>query len=119
MQSKAKDVAAYLQEIPPERQGILIRLRDLCRQTLTGYEEKMEYGMPCYKKNGVVAVAFASQKNYLSPYIKQNVVNAHRDALTGASVGKGCIRFSRPDKMDLTVIEKLLTDTANAPETSY
>lgn len=75
----------------------------------------MEYGMPSYKKDGVVEVAFASQANYISLYIlKKEVVDAHRDALVGASIGKGCIRFRKPEVTDFAVIESLLVGTVRS-----
>ena len=115
MQSKAQDVAAYLEEIPQERREALTRLRELCRTLLVGYEESMAYGMPCYSKNSVAEVAFASQKNYISLHIvKQSVVNAHRAELKGASIGKGCIKYTKPEKLDWDVIKMLLEDTANS-----
>ena len=117
MQSKAKDVAAYLEDVPQDRRECLTRLRNLCLETLTGYEEGMEFGMPSYKREGVIEVAFASQKNHISLYVmKENVVNANRVLLAGASVGKGCIRYSKPEKVDFGVVEKLLSDTFEARE---
>ena len=96
MQSTAQDVTAYLEEVPIKRRAALERLRALCLETLDGYEEGMSYGMPSYMKDGVGEVAWASQKQYISLYIlKQGVVDAHRDALAGVSVGKGCIRLTR------------------------
>ena len=62
MQSSARNVASYIREAPKERQQCLTRLRKLCLDTLTGYEEGMVYGMPCYKREGVAEVGFASQK---------------------------------------------------------
>ncbi len=119
MQSTAKDVTAYLQEVPADRQACLTRLRELCLALLTGYEESMTYGMPSYGKNGTVEVGFASQKNYIALYIlKQDVVNANRDALTGLKVGKGCIQYSKPSKMDFAVIKKLLADTVASTDTA-
>lgn len=56
MQSSAKTVSAYLKEVPAERRAALPKLRDLCRAALTGFEESMEYGKPCYKRNDVVEV---------------------------------------------------------------
>ena len=101
MQSKAKDVTTYLQEADPERRESLTRLRALCLEVLTGFEEVMEYGMPGYKKDGRGEVGFANQKNYISLYIlKEDVVEKNRAALKGLSVGKGCIRYSGPKKMD-------------------
>ena len=117
MQSKASNVETYLADVPPDRRACLIRLRDLCLATLSGYEEGMDYGMPCYKKGGTPEVAFASQKSYISLYImKKAVVDAHRDALQSASIGKGCIRFSKPEKIDFAVVEKMLSETASSHE---
>jgi hypothetical protein len=57
-------------------------------------------------------IAFASHANYISLYVlKTDVVKANRAALHGLSVGKGCIRFRSPEKVDFKVVEKLLADT--------
>ena len=115
MQSKAQDVTAYIQEAPVERQACLSQLRALCLDLLEGYEESMEYGMPGYKKDGIAEVGFASQKNYISLYIlKQAVIEANRAALQGLNVGKGCIRYTKPAKMDFATVEKLLRGTVAA-----
>ena len=37
MQSQAKDVAAYIEEAPPDRREALLKLRQLCLDTLEGY----------------------------------------------------------------------------------
>ncbi len=117
MQSKATSVADYLDEVPASRRTVLAALRKLCLETLAGYEEVMAYGMPSYRKNGTVEVAFASQKNYLALYVlKKAVVDAFRPELPQASIGKGCIRFSTPEKMNLAVIKKLLVATCSAEE---
>jgi uncharacterized protein YdhG (YjbR/CyaY superfamily) len=112
MQSKALSVDEYLEQAPVERRAALARLRKLCRDTLQGYEEVMEYGMPGYKKNGISEVGFASQKNYISLYIlKQDALAASLPLLTGLSVGKGCIRYPKPENIDFAVVEKLLVAT--------
>lgn len=117
MHSTASDVHTYLQHVPVDRLACLNELRQLCLNTLIEYEEGMDYGMPSYKKNGTVEVAFASQKRYIALYIaKQTVVDACRGELAGLSVGKGCIRFPKPEKVDFTVITKLLRATRDSPE---
>jgi uncharacterized protein YdhG (YjbR/CyaY superfamily) len=114
MQSQADDVDQYLQEVPAGREEALRKLRALCRETLAGYEESMAYGMPSYEKAGTVGVAFASQKNYISLYVlKQEVFDRHRPSLEGIrgiSMGKGCIRYSKPERMDFELISQLLAD---------
>jgi uncharacterized protein YdhG (YjbR/CyaY superfamily) len=112
MQSQAKDVSHYMTEVPPARMEALQQLRKLCLETLDGYEESMVYGMPSYSKDGTVEVAFASQKSYISLYIlKQEVMDRHRPALQGINLGKGCIRYTSPKKIDYAVVKDLLADT--------
>jgi uncharacterized protein YdhG (YjbR/CyaY superfamily) len=112
MQSKALTVDTYLEQVPAERRAALVKLRELCRDTLQGYEEVMEYGMPGYKKNGIGEVGFASQKNYISLYIlKQDALTPNLPLLAGLSVGKGCIRYPKLEKIDFAVVEKLLLAT--------
>jgi uncharacterized protein YdhG (YjbR/CyaY superfamily) len=104
--------SAYIAEAPLAHRAALKQLRTLCRETLTDYCEEIEYGMPVYKRNGVMEVAFASQKHYISLYIlKKEVVDAHRAALSGCNAGKGCIRFKNPKKIDFEVVKSLLRGT--------
>jgi uncharacterized protein YdhG (YjbR/CyaY superfamily) len=108
MQSTAKNVSDYLKEVPDDRRSTIERLRKLCRKTLTGYEEVMEYGMPGYRK-GNRLISFASQRNYISIYgLRKVLTDADQKALVGAGDGKGCLRFSKPEKIDFAVIERLL-----------
>lgn len=114
MQSDAKSVTDYLDEVPSERKEALTKLRDLCQSALKGFDESMEYGMPSYSRNDEVEVAFASQKNYISIYIlKQEAMNAHKDRLTGKGIsfGKGCIRYTKPERIDFEIVEDMLTAT--------
>lgn len=115
MQSSATTVDAYIAEAPAERQAALQRLRALCIECLPGHEEVMAYGMPCYRRDGVdgaEGVAFASQKQYISLYIvKQDVLDAHRAELAGISLGKGCIRYTKPAKIDFDLVRRMLEES--------
>lgn len=114
MKSKAATVDEYLAEAPEERRPALETLRGLCLDELTGYEEGMRYGMPSYSRDGTtVEVAFASQKNYVSFYVlRESVLKANAHLLDGLSVGKGCIRYKRPEQIDPTVVRALLAGSA-------
>jgi len=117
MQSAAKDVTTYIREAPAERREVLMRLRDLFRAALTGFEESMDYGGPSYKRNGVVEAGFASQKNFIGVYIlRTDVMKSHRDLLKakGVSIGKGAIRYSSPERIDFGVVESMLRATAES-----
>jgi uncharacterized protein YdhG (YjbR/CyaY superfamily) len=115
MQSKAPTVSAYLKEVPADRKAALVRLRKLCRATLKGYKETMRYGGPGYEKNGVVEVGFMSQKHFIGFYItKIELLKAHKDKLKGISIGKSCIRYTKPEKIDYEIVQALLTGTVGS-----
>jgi len=123
MQSSAKTISAYLKEVPVERKAALKKLRELCRATLTGFKETMEYGGPCYSRDGTVVpygddkVGFMSQKHFIGLYIlRTDVMNAHKHLLKGKGIshGKGCIRYSKPERIDFNVVESMLRATAES-----
>lgn len=114
MQSKATTVDLYLKEVPADRLAALTKLRELCLMELKGYEETMAYGGPCYEKNKIAEAGFASQKHFIGLYIlKLDVMNKYRDQVSGKgiSIGKGCIRFSKPGKINFDVVRKMLKET--------
>ena len=117
MQSQAKDVTAYLEEVPTERKAALEEIRRQCLAVLKGFEESMQYGGPCYSRNGVVEVGFASQKHFIGLYIlRTDVMNAHKELLKikGVSLGKGCIRYSKPEKIDFKIVKSMLKATVRS-----
>lgn len=113
MQSNAPTVDEYLEEVPEDRVSALKHLRHLCQEHLVGFEESMMYGMPSYSRAGTVEVAFASQKNNIALYIlRKDVLDVHRDAFPASSVGKGCIRYRNPARIDFDIVRDLLAKTA-------
>ncbi len=115
MKSNAADVDTYIREAPADRQEALHELRRLCRQVLAGFEETMAYGGPCYSRNGVIEVGFASQKHFIGLYIlRRDALDSQRPFLKGLSVGKGCIRYPRPRRIDFAVVERLLAATRDS-----
>jgi uncharacterized protein YdhG (YjbR/CyaY superfamily) len=115
MRSAATTVARYIDEQPDEWKPVLKKLRAACRRELAGYTEAVQYGMPSYSSDGQVEVSFAKQAHGLSLYIlKKPVFESHRADLRGLSLGKGCIRYRRPDQIDWDVVRALLADTSTS-----
>lgn len=114
MKSNATTVEGYLAEVPEEQRPALETLRELCLDELPGYAEGMRYGMPSYSRDGdAVEVAFAGQKKYISLYVlRESVMEANAHLLGGLSVGKGCIRFERPEQVDPAIVRPLLSGSA-------
>jgi len=105
-------------EVPAERLEALKKIRALCQSELKGYEESLRYGGPCYAKNDIPEVGFASQKNNIALYIlKLDVMKKYKDEFKGVSMGKGCIRFTKPDKIDYEVVQKMLKGTYESTNT--
>lgn len=113
MQSLAKTVDEYLAEIPGERLAALQTLRALVRERFPNHSERMVYGMVGYFRGGErePEIAFASQKQYVSVYLPVPVVEANRNLLAGLNVGKCCVRYSSPKKMDFEVLGTLFQAT--------
>jgi len=112
MKSEAKTVDDYLKEVAEERVSALNQLRKLCQKHLPDHEESMQYNMPSYIRDKQVEVAFASQKQYICVYfLIHEVMLNNKDRLKGLNHGKGCIRYSNPDRIDYTMIAELLKQT--------
>lgn len=106
--TKNPEVSNYIKEAPQ----IILDIRKLCLEVLSGYKEEMHYKMPCYVRSGEVEVAFANQKNYVSLYIlKHDVMQKNASLLSAINHGRGCIRFKKSDILDVTLVTKLLNDT--------
>lgn len=117
-QPPAPDVDSYLAAVTGDRAAALARLRELCQAELTGFTETIAYGMPAYLRDGTAEIAFASQKQYLSFYLmRSDVAEAFADRLADQDMGKGCIRFRNPDKIDYELVRELLVAVAAAPGT--
>ena len=125
MQSTAQTVAAYLEELEPERRKDIISLRKQIKKHLpAGYKEVMNWGMICYvvpltisgptyNKQPLAYVALASQKNYISLYLSGVYASspiADRFRKTWAAsgkkldMGKSCIRLKSAADSDFDAI---------------
>jgi len=109
-------VDAYLEQVSGPRRDVTVQLRELCLERLDGFTEGMGYGMPGYWRGPVAEgegeIGFAAQKQYLSFYVvRTDVMAAHRDRLAGLSVGKGCVRYGRPEQVDWDVVRSILQMT--------
>ena len=117
MQSKAATVDAYIAEAPGERRAALEQVRALCLRELPDHQEAMRWGMPAYSRDGEAEFAFASQKQYLALYLmKTEVARDHAAELAGLDMGKGCVRYRKPDAIDFDLWAKLLRATAESAE---
>jgi uncharacterized protein YdhG (YjbR/CyaY superfamily) len=108
---KTQEVDEYLENLAPERQAALAKLRSLVFEVAPDAVETMRYRMPTYEYGDGVLCAFASQKHYVSLYMDTDIVEKYREELTGLSIGKSCIRFRKLDQLPLDTTKRMLEET--------
>ncbi|HEU4436248.1 MAG TPA: DUF1801 domain-containing protein [candidate division Zixibacteria bacterium] len=128
MQSKAKTVKEYLNELPPDRKTAISAVREVILKNLPkGFEEMMQYGMigysvphsvyppgyHCDPKQPLPFVGLASQKNHMAVYMMNIYMDketenwftkAYKATGKKLDIGKSCIRFKKLDDLALDVI---------------
>jgi len=130
MQSKAKTVAQYLKELPPDRREAIAAVRRVILDNLPkGYEEGMTYGMigyyvphriypagyHCDSSQPLPFANLASQKNYMSIYM-MTIYGKNEDWFreeykkTGKKLdmGKCCVRFKKLEDLPLDLIGRAI-----------
>jgi len=131
MQSSAKTVPEYLNELPPDRLEVIETVRDVILDNLPeGYEEAMNWGMityqvpisrypDTYNKKPLMMAALASQKNHMAVYLtgvyaddksRDEFVAAYEETGKRIDMGKSCVRFRKLDDLPLDLIGKAIAE---------
>ncbi|KXK10461.1 MAG: hypothetical protein UZ22_OP11002000765 [Microgenomates bacterium OLB23] len=126
----AKTAEEYINMISEPRKSHIMLLDQLIRKTVPKLKPTMMYSMLGYgtfhykgksgREGDWCVIGLASQKNYISLYIcavegKEYVAEKYKDKLPKASIGKSCIRFKKPEDVDLNVIKEILLRAAKNP----
>ena len=132
MQSTAKKVNDFLNEIPEDRKTALLKLRNCILDNIPkGFEGQLSYGMVgyvvphsiypngyhCNPKLPLPFLAIASQKNYIALYHMGIYVNPTllewftseypKHSKQKLDIGKSCIRFKKLDQIPFDLIAEL------------
>lgn len=132
MQSTAKTVNDYLEELPEERKVAFSNLRNSILKNLPkGFQEQISYGMlgyvvphstypngyHCNPKLPLPFINIASQKNFIALYHMGIYANSEllewftteypKYSSQKLDMGKGCIRFKKMDQIPFDLIAEL------------
>jgi hypothetical protein len=120
---------AYLTSIPEERRPIIAHVRQLILDNLPkGYVETVNWGMLSYEiplevfpntynKQPLSYVGLAAQKHknplylmavYTSPEAYQSLLDAYAAEGLKPDLGKGCLRFCKPEDLPLEKVAELI-----------
>jgi len=133
MTSKAATVEQYIKELPAERKEPVTKLRDTVLKNIPkGFKEVMSYGMlgyvvphdlypagyHCDPKLPLPFVCIASQKNYIALHhmgiyaspdiLKWFEAEYPKHSPSKLDMGKGCIRFKKPEHIPYKLIAELM-----------
>ena len=133
MKSTAENPDAYIRELPEDRQEAMSRLRTVILENLPeGYAETMQYGMITYviphsiypagyhtePRQALPCFSIASQKGYIAfyhmgIYAAPSLLTWFLEEYAKVSpappdMGKGCIRFRKPDNIPYEALGKLV-----------
>ncbi len=133
MQSTAKTIEEYLNQLPEERVAPMLKLRETILANIPkGFTEGMGYGMMCYAvphslypkgyhctpELPLPFVNVASQKNFIAIYhmglysdpnlLKWFTDEYPKHSKTKLDMGKSCIRFKKPDQIPFELIGQLM-----------
>lgn len=114
VQSTAATVDAWFAEVDPKREPALRAVRAAALKHFGAAAERMSYGMPAYQRPDDEAPLFAfnSQKQHISLYVSPRVHPLYEAELKGLDAGKSCIRFRKPEQIDLSLVDRMLADSA-------
>lgn len=132
MQSKAKTVEQYIDELPPDRKVIISELRKVINKNLPkGFSEGMGYGMMgwsvphslyppgyhCTPELPLPFMSIASQKNFVAVYhmgiyadaklLKWFTDEWQKHSSKKLDMGKSCLRFKKAEDVPLKLIGEL------------
>jgi uncharacterized protein YdhG (YjbR/CyaY superfamily) len=127
---KADSIASYMAALPDDRQGPIKALDKLIKKAAPKLKPCFSYNMLGYGKVKYLnykkelidwpIIALASQKQYISLYVcaledGKYIAEKYKKELGKVSVGKSCIRFKKPEDLDMKGVIKVLKLAAKSP----
>jgi len=132
VQSAAKTVMEYLDELPGEKRKAISRVRGVVRKNLpAGYREAMGFGMITYEiplasyphtynKQPLCYAGLAAQKNFNTLYLmgcygdpkqRKKLEDAFEKSDLKMDMGKSCLHFKKADDLPLDAIGEIIAST--------
>ncbi len=98
---------SYIASFPIETQRLLQQLRTIIKETAPEAEEKISYGMPGYKLNGML-VYFAGYAKHIGFYPGVACIITFKDSLSGYKTSKGTVQFPLDKPLPAALIAEMV-----------
>jgi uncharacterized protein YdhG (YjbR/CyaY superfamily) len=107
--AKPRTIDDYLAGLSVDERAALEKVRVAIRSAAPEAEECISYGIPAFRLNGRVLVAFKAAANHCAFHpMSGTTVAAHKVELAGYDTSPGTIRFQPTDPLPARLIRKLV-----------
>ena len=103
----APNADAYIAGFPASTQKLLQQVRSVVIKAAPGAEEVISYGMPAYKKDGML-VFFAGYNKHIGFYPTPSGIVNFKKELAGYTCSKGAIQFPIDKPMPLKLVTSIV-----------
>jgi uncharacterized protein YdhG (YjbR/CyaY superfamily) len=108
MKAKPETIDEYLAPLSSEKRAALEKLRRAIKSTAPKAEECISYGIPAFRLDGRLLVAFAAAAKHCAFYPGAFPLKTHKDELKAYDTDKGTIRFPAESALPTTLVRKLV-----------
>jgi uncharacterized protein YdhG (YjbR/CyaY superfamily) len=109
MKAKLRTIDDFLADVSSEKRAALEKLRRTIRAVVPKAEECINYGVPAFRLDGKMLVAFGAGANHCAFYPGAYPIEVHKDELEGSySISKGTIRFPADRPLPAALVRKLV-----------
>jgi len=109
MAGKPQTHEEYLAAVSEDKRAALEELRKTIREAAPGAEERISYGLPAFRLDGSMLVAYGATSKHCALYLMSaSTVERHKEQLEGYDTSKGTIRFQADDPLPPKLVRKLV-----------
>jgi uncharacterized protein YdhG (YjbR/CyaY superfamily) len=108
MPRKPQTIDEYLAPLSTEKRGALEKLRRAIRSAAPRAQECISYGIPAFRIDGRLLVAFGAAANHCAFYPGAYPITAHKGELEVYGTSKGTIRFPARSPLPAKLVRKLV-----------
>jgi uncharacterized protein YdhG (YjbR/CyaY superfamily) len=108
MSAKPQTIDEYLAPLSAEKRAALEKLRRAIQAAAPKADECISYGIPAFRLDGRLLVAFGAAAKHCSFYPGAFPVQAHQRELEAYDTSKGTIRFPADRPLPATLVRKLV-----------
>ena len=109
MKNAPGSIDEYLSALSHDKRAALEELRQIIRKIVPEAEECIRYGIPAFRLDGKILVAFGAATHHCALYpMSASIVETFQDDLKDFNTSKGTIRFQPETPLKVKLVRKLV-----------